>query len=104
MTVEVVGTTVEVLGKAYQLKCPENEIPLVQKAAQFLEEKMREIREMGHVLSVDRIAVLAALSLAHKLLRCEHEKDIYAQMVNEKLLELENKLEQVQSPQKELEL
>jgi cell division protein ZapA len=93
MTIHVSGTTVEVLGKSYQIKCPDHEIDALQKAAEYLEEKMREIRQVNHVLSVDRIAVLAALNMTHQLLTVEHEKHAYKMMVDEKLAALQAKLD-----------
>jgi len=89
MTIEVTGTTVEVLGKIYQLKCPENEIAPLQNAAKYLEEKMQEVRNVNHVLSIDRIAVIAALNMTHQLLALEHEK----LLAEERLRGLENKLQ-----------
>ncbi|HLT44609.1 MAG TPA: cell division protein ZapA, partial [Luteimonas sp.] len=36
-------------------------------AAKLLEEKMREVRGANRIAAVDRVAVLAALNLAHEL-------------------------------------
>jgi cell division protein ZapA len=94
MTVEVTATTVEVLGKTYQLKCQEHERIFLKKAAEYLEEKMREVREVAHVLSVDRIAVLAALNITHQLLSLEQEKQAHLQEVKERLEALDNRLDQ----------
>ncbi|MDR3490519.1 MAG: cell division protein ZapA [Gammaproteobacteria bacterium] len=93
MTIQVIGTTVEVLGKAYQVRCPENEVLALQQAALYLEEKMSEIRKVNHILSIDRIAVIAALNMTHQLLTVEHEKNRYAQMVNERLQALEKNID-----------
>jgi cell division protein ZapA len=38
-------------------------------AAEYLNGKMREIRDTGSVLGMDRIAVVAALNLANELLK-----------------------------------
>ncbi len=102
MTIQVMGTTVEVLGKSYKIKCPEHEAEALQKAAEYLEEKMREIRDVNHILSIDRIAVIAALNMTHQLLTVEHEKHVYTQMVNAKLENLQNKLDECLNKKMEL--
>jgi cell division protein ZapA len=71
MSIQITGTTVEVLGKSYQLKCAAEETASIEKAAKYLHNKMEEVREKTHLLSVDRIAVLAALTITHQLLALE---------------------------------
>jgi cell division protein ZapA len=104
MTVQVIGTTVEVLGKTYQLKCPEDEVDSLRKAAEFLEQRMQEIRDRAHVLSVDRIAVFAALNMAHELLTVQEEKDSYAKNMTDRLHDLQNKIENFFALNAQLEL
>jgi cell division protein ZapA len=98
MSVQITGTTVSVLGKTYQLKCAEHETQSIQKAAEYLESKMQEVREVTHLLSVDRIAVLAALSITHQLLALEGEKNNALHLMNERLRELQNKIDKVFPP------
>jgi cell division protein ZapA len=89
MTVQVSPTSIVVLGKTYQLKCPPEDSIGLQKAAQFLEAKMQTVRETTYLLSIDRIAVLAALSISHDLLALQEEKN----NMNERLRALQQKLD-----------
>lgn len=57
-----------ILDKAYKISCPPAEQDNLQRAAQFLDRKMREIRGSGKVLGLERIAVIAALNISHELL------------------------------------
>jgi cell division protein ZapA len=95
MTIEVNGTTVEVLGKAFKVKCPPHEIPALQKAAAYLEEKMREVREVHHVLSVDRLAIIVALNMTHQLLSLEHEQIVNSQHTQARLKDLYKRIDQL---------
>jgi cell division protein ZapA len=104
MTVQVIGTTVEVLGKSYQLKCPENEVESLRNAAHFLEKQMQEVRSRAHVLSVDRIAVFAALTMAHQLLTLETEKNQYEKNMTDRLQDLHDKIEKSFALNAQLEL
>ena len=58
---------VKILGKDYRIACAENEQETLIHSAQELDEQMKEIRDSGKVTGTDRIAVLAALNLAHEL-------------------------------------
>jgi cell division protein ZapA len=75
------------------LKCAPEETAGIQKAAQFLQEKVRAVRETTFELSDDRIVVLAALSMAHQLQALEEEKNNALQNLNERLRSLQNKIE-----------
>ena len=62
--------TVEVslLGRTYRVTCEENERESLMQAVAYLDAKMNEIRKAGKVMGAERIAVMAALNVAHELL------------------------------------
>ena len=60
--------TVSILDREYVVGCTEAERAGLIAAAAYLDGKMREIRNAARTASVDRIAVLAALNIAHELL------------------------------------
>lgn len=59
--------TVYILDKEYHIVCPINERVNLERAASYLDGKMREIRRAGKVIGAERIAVLAALNITHEL-------------------------------------
>ncbi|HEY3643722.1 MAG TPA: cell division protein ZapA [Gammaproteobacteria bacterium] len=61
--------TVRLLDKEYQVACPEDEREGLLESAELLNRKMKEIRDSGKVVGVDRIAVMAALNLCHEMLQ-----------------------------------
>jgi cell division protein ZapA len=61
--------SIRILEKEYQVACPVDERTDLLDAAEYLNGKMREIRESGAVMGLDRIAVMAALNLANELLK-----------------------------------
>ena len=65
----MVTLDVALLGRDYKVACKESERAELQGAAAFLDLRMREIRGGGKVAGADRIAVMAALNIAHELLR-----------------------------------
>lgn len=60
--------SVKILDKEYQVSCAQDEVDALTASARYLDEQMRSIRESGKVFGLDRIAVMAALNLAHELL------------------------------------
>ena len=62
--------TVEVnlLGRSYRVACDDHEREALMQAVAYLDGKMNEIRKAGKVMGAERIAVMAALNVAHELL------------------------------------
>ncbi|HEX2648716.1 MAG TPA: cell division protein ZapA [Burkholderiales bacterium] len=64
------GKTIEVsiLGRNYKVACEDGERDALLQAVEYLDAKMGEIKSAGKVSGTDRIAVMAALNIAHELL------------------------------------
>jgi cell division protein ZapA len=60
---------VRILEKEYIVACGPNERTELLDSAEILNKSMREIRDSGKVAGLDRIAVMAALNLAHEVLK-----------------------------------
>lgn len=69
MTDAIVQVNIRILEKEYQISCPASERPALVESAELLNSKMRQIRDSGKVIGLDRIAVMAALNMANDLLR-----------------------------------
>jgi cell division protein ZapA len=59
---------IHILGRAYKVACARDEETALIAAADYLDEKMRVIRDSGKVIGAERIAIMAGLNLAHDLL------------------------------------
>jgi cell division protein ZapA len=66
---EPARVSVRIMEKEYMVACPYDERSALLDAAEFLNGRMREIRDSGKVVGHDRIAVMAALNLAHEFLK-----------------------------------
>ena len=60
---------IRILDKEYQVNCEPNERKRLSIPQKLLNEKMEEIRRGSHIIGLERIAVMAALNLAHDLIR-----------------------------------
>jgi len=74
--------TVSILGKDYQVSCPQEEQDELLQAARQLDERMRFIRQGGSVVGLERIAVMAALNLSHELLLSKQESAMGERVMN----------------------
>jgi len=84
-----------IMGKEYRIACdPEEQDDLVHSAHQ-LDVQMRKMRDSGKITGPDRIAVMAALNLAHELQMLKNEKIMLNQKLNECLIKLSHKIENV---------
>ena len=71
MTESRAQISVRILDKEYQIGCPAEERTELLDSAEILNAKMREIRDRGAIVGLDRIAVIAALNLAQDLLHAQ---------------------------------
>jgi cell division protein ZapA len=67
-TPEVKQVEVAILGQSYVLACRTQEEGALHAAVAHVDLEMRAIRDLGKIKARDRIAVLAALNIAHGLL------------------------------------
>ena len=84
---------VRLLDREYLVACSPEERAGLQAAAQLLDARMREIRGDNRMAGIDRIAVLAALNLAHELLQSRDTGGEREREVARTLAELNRRLE-----------
>lgn len=65
---EIKGVDVSIMGREFTISCTDEERPSLINAVNFLDKKMRDIRDSGKVVGVERIAIMTALNLSHELL------------------------------------
>ena len=65
-TVDTIEVTL--LGRSYRVACEEKERESLMQAVAYLDSKMSDIRNAGKITGSERIAVMAALNVAHELL------------------------------------
>jgi cell division protein ZapA len=68
MSADPKALQVMVMGREFRVACPENEQKELLEAVDYLNRKMDEIRDNGKVVGIERIAIMAALNIAHELL------------------------------------
>ena len=59
---------ITILGREFTVSCTDEERQGLLDAVNYLDKKMREIRDSGKVVGLERIAIMAALNLSHEVL------------------------------------
>jgi cell division protein ZapA len=59
---------ISVLGREFRVGCPEGEEKQLLASVDYLNRKMKEVRDTGKVVGNERIAIMTALNIAHELL------------------------------------
>jgi cell division protein ZapA len=84
MSDEIIPVTVRILEKEYKISCPAGEHESLISSAQHVHKSMQKIRDSGKVLGAERIAVMAAINIAHELFGASKEQtansDVTAQL------------------------
>ena len=93
---------VTIFGRAYKVACQEGERDGLLRTAAYLDAKMGEIRRAGKVTGTERIAVMAALNIAHELLTIKLGDGFDIGEAKRRILAIEAKLDSALAKQEKL--
>ena len=96
--------SVRIMEKEYVVACPYEERSALLDAAEFHNARMREIRDSGKVVGLDRIAVMAALNLAHEFLKGKDRESRLDNGVGQRVRALRERVEGALGKSQQLEL
>lgn len=97
-------TRVHIMDKEYLVSCPEDERDALFASADYLTLKMREVRDAGKIVGIDRIAVIAALNITHELLNQRDNREDLQHNISDRLRMLQEKIDSAISQGRQLEL
>ena len=84
---------VSILDREFLVACTPEERPGLIAAAAMVDGRMREIRNNARSASADRIAVMAALNIAHELLQLKQSSTQHDSAVGGELDALKHRLD-----------
>ena len=96
--------SVRILDKEYQVACPASERTDLLDSAEILNTRMREIRDSGRVVGLDRIAVMAALNMANDLLHAKARDQALEGDISDRLKLISDRVDDVLSNTELLDL
>jgi len=96
--------SVRILDKEYQVACPADERTDLLDSAEILNAKMREIRDTGRIVGLDRIAVMAALNMANDLIHAKARDQELEGSISDRLKLISDRVDNVLSDTQQLDL
>lgn len=101
---DLAKVSVRILEKEYMVACPIDERAALLDSAELLNARLRDIRESGKVVGLDRMAVIAALNLAHDLIKLQQKERDLEQVAGQRIRAMRERIDAELSQHKQLEL
>lgn len=95
--------TINMLDKEYRVSCTPGERDALIHSSDFLNDKMKEVRDTGKVIGMDRISIMAALNITHDLLKYKDQAESFEGDTEPRLLTLQNKVDMMLEKSQQLE-
>jgi len=89
------AVSVRILDREYTVGVGADERDSLVAAARVLDQRMRDVRGANRMAAIDRVAVLAALNLAHELEQLKNQASHRDRELTRMLDALQRKLDQV---------
>ena len=93
---------ISILGRTYKIACEDDEREALMQAVAYLDGKMGEIKKAGKVSGTDRIAVMAALNIAHELLSMKLGNGFDIGQAKRKISQIEARIDEALARQDKL--
>lgn len=93
---------ISILGRNYKIACEDGEREALLEAVAYLDGKMGDIKKAGKVNGTDRIAVMAALNIAHEFLSTKLGDGFDIGQAKRRILGIEAKLDEALAKQDKL--
>jgi len=93
---------VTVLDRTLKIACKEDEKADLLNAVEYLDTKMREIKANSKVLSVERVAIMAALNIAHELLSARRASGFDTEAFERRMKTMAEAIDEAMSAQEHL--
>jgi cell division protein ZapA len=101
---EALPISVSILDKDYKVACPSGEQPALLASAEYLDSKMREVRDSGNVMGSERVAVITALNITNDLLKSSLVDKALGEKLPPRLKSLETKISKALENARQLEI
>ena len=89
--------TISLLGREFRVACPEGEEKQLLASVDYLNRKLKEVRDTGKVVGNERIAIMAALNIAHEHManrgKAEHAGTPEGAVIRRRILAMQETLD-----------
>src|SRR5690349_8204604 len=93
---------VTILDRTLKIACKEEEKAQLLRAVEYLDAKMREVKSAAKVLSVERVAIMAALNITHELLTALQASGFDSEAFRRRMKSMADAIDEAMSAQEHL--
>jgi cell division protein ZapA len=103
MSAEAKTMPVSIMGREFRVACNDEERPQLTAAVEYLNGKMQDVKDRSKATGLDRIAIMAALNIAHEYLSTRvGGSDSDVAELKRRMTDMENKIDQAMEDQDKL--
>lgn len=84
---------ISIMDRTYQIKCPQHEAAQLQESAKYLNAEMQKIGQASQSGNAERLAVVAALNIAHELMMLKNQRNHYVDVMHEQIKSLQQRIQ-----------
>lgn len=92
MNQEAKSLTVTLLDKDFRIQCAPGDEQELLASAEYLNQKMLEIRNSGKLIGLDKIALMAAMNISHELVQAKSQLEQKGEVLDKRLALLQDKV------------
>ena len=86
------SVVIKLLGRDFQVACPEDKKDDLFKASEYLNEQMENIDNKNKIIGLEKIAIMAALNISNELMQLKADQFMTQEELSSKLINLQSKL------------
>ncbi len=101
---DALAISVSILDKDYKVACPSGEQPALLASAEYLDSKMREVRDSGNIIGSERVAVITALNITNDFLKSSQVEKELGENLPPRLKSLESKISKALEQARQLKI
>ena len=92
MSPDAKPVNITILDKEYLISCTDEEREHLYSAAEYLNNKLQELKNSGKVIGTERIAVMTALNISNEFLAYKQEKNDNTHIVDTTIKRIQSKI------------
>ena len=98
MSITEKGFCVRLLEKEFRVGCPKEHERALKEAGEYLDKHMRQIRQSGRVIGIERIMFMAALNITYEFLSLKQKTLTNEKEFSERIRLLQDQIEAALNP------
>ena len=94
--------SVNIMGKTYQVVCPDDQVDDLKQAAHDLDQKLLDIHQQNPHRQQEQTAMMAALNISHELVIVKRQQQESIQTMQRRIQQLQTNIDDALNKQEEL--